>query len=248
MHVPRDAIQYPESDGKPMSDNTLQFEWIQLLSGNLAALFRDRGDVFVGGNLLWYPVEGFPKIRQAPDTFVVFGRPKGYRGSYLQWEEDEVPMTVVFEVRSPNDSDRMMRQKRNFYDRYGVEEYYLVDPQENTLQVYRRPTADDLLGPVRLVDGVVTSPRLGIRFEVGTASIAVFHPDGRPFLPVEAIEAERAREHQRADEAQRRADEAERRAVRVGELARRVQDGSASAEEVAEFARLVNELTGVSVL
>ena len=26
--------------------------------------------------------------RHAPDTMVVFGRPKGYRGSYRQWEEE----------------------------------------------------------------------------------------------------------------------------------------------------------------
>ncbi|MCU0875242.1 MAG: hypothetical protein MUE50_23160, partial [Pirellulaceae bacterium] len=74
-------IEYPDSDGLPMSDNTLQFQWIVTLQGGLDALFRDDPDVFVAGDLLWYPVEGDNTVRAAPDVLVVFGRPKGYRGS-----------------------------------------------------------------------------------------------------------------------------------------------------------------------
>ena len=66
-------IHYPDSDGKPMADNTKQFRWIQLYKGNLDVLFAPRDDVFVAGDLLWYPVQGQPKIRQAPDVFVAFG-------------------------------------------------------------------------------------------------------------------------------------------------------------------------------
>src|SRR3984957_11772986 len=101
---PADPIAYPESDGLPMSDNTKQFRWIYTLYGNIAALFRERADVFVAGNLLWYPVEGRPDIRYAPDAFVAFGRPKGDRGSYKQWEEGGTPLTVVFEVLSPSNT------------------------------------------------------------------------------------------------------------------------------------------------
>jgi hypothetical protein len=69
--------KYPDSDGKPMSDNTLQFKWIVTIKEGLEALFRDREDVFVAGDLLWYPVLGDPKIRTGPDVLVAFGRPKG---------------------------------------------------------------------------------------------------------------------------------------------------------------------------
>jgi hypothetical protein len=34
-------IVYPDSDGQPMCDNTLQFQWIVTLQGGLDALFRD---------------------------------------------------------------------------------------------------------------------------------------------------------------------------------------------------------------
>ncbi len=70
-------ILYPDSDGKPMSDNTLHFRWIVTIEGGLDDLFHRRPDVFVAGDLLWYPVEGHPEIRQAPDAMVAFGRPKG---------------------------------------------------------------------------------------------------------------------------------------------------------------------------
>ena len=83
-------IDYPDSDGQPMADNTLQFQWIVTLQGGLDAMFRDDPNVFVAGDLLWYPVEGNNKLRVAPDALVAFGRPKGYRGSYMQWEEDGI--------------------------------------------------------------------------------------------------------------------------------------------------------------
>lgn len=48
-------IIYPDSDGQPMADNTEQFEWIVLLKENLECLFAKDENVFVGGDLLWYP-------------------------------------------------------------------------------------------------------------------------------------------------------------------------------------------------
>ncbi len=50
-------IIYPDSDGQPMADNTLQFRWITTIKTNLDWLFRQQSDVFVAGDLLWYPVE-----------------------------------------------------------------------------------------------------------------------------------------------------------------------------------------------
>ena len=127
-------IHYPDSDGLPMSDNTLQFRWIVTIQGGLDELFRDRQDVFVAGDLLWYPVEGHPEIRQAPDAMVVLGRPKGDRGSYRQWEEGGVAPQAVFEVLSPGNRAGEIDRKFQFYERYGVEEYYIYDPDRVRLR------------------------------------------------------------------------------------------------------------------
>lgn len=84
------AVTYPDSDGQPMADNTKQFRWIVVIKDNLERLFAQDPVVFVAGDLLWYPVEGKPTVRQAPDVMVVLGRPKGDRGSYQQWREGDI--------------------------------------------------------------------------------------------------------------------------------------------------------------
>src|SRR4051794_20141583 len=89
-----ELIVYPESDGKPMADNTKQFRWIQILAGNLMALYRERQEGFVAGDLFWYPAEGSPEVVSAPDVMVAFGRPRGDRRSYKQWEEGNVAPQV----------------------------------------------------------------------------------------------------------------------------------------------------------
>ncbi|PDV97712.1 hypothetical protein A9Q02_03950 [Candidatus Chloroploca asiatica] len=146
---------------------------------NFDALFADRPDVFVAGDLLWYPVEGRPDIRRAPDALVVFGRPKGYRGSYMQWREDQIAPQVVFEVLSSKNTLSEMARKLEFYDLYGVEEYYLYDPERNDLSGWLRQ--GERLRPLETVDGWL-SPRLGVRFALDPQELQIIRPDGRPFL------------------------------------------------------------------
>src|SRR5262249_40877140 len=89
------APKYPCSDGQPLADNSRQLRWIVLLYCNLCWLFRDRQDVAVHANLLWYVEEDDPTERQAPDVLVIFDRPRRDREPYRQWEEDGVPVTVM---------------------------------------------------------------------------------------------------------------------------------------------------------
>jgi Uma2 family endonuclease len=185
---PPQAIVYPESDGLPMADNSKQFRWIVTISTNLAGLFRDVADVYVIGNMYWYPVEGEPQLRQAPDIMVIFGRPKKDRTSYLQWEEDNVPVQVVFEALSPGNDSLEMTDKFSFYEEYGVEEYYLYNPENNQLAVYQRK--GQVLRRVRKVADW-TSPRLGIRFDLsGPELVVIYQADGQRFRTFEEIQTE----------------------------------------------------------
>jgi hypothetical protein len=63
----RTKVIYPETDGQPIAEKTVQFEWIVAIKEGSEALFLDRRDVFVAGDLFWYPVEGDPKTRAAPE-------------------------------------------------------------------------------------------------------------------------------------------------------------------------------------
>jgi Uma2 family endonuclease len=190
-------IVYPDSDGQPMADNTKQFQWITVIKTNLDWLFRDDEMVFVAGDLLWYPIEGNPKYRVAPDVMVVFGRPKGDRGSYKQWLEDDLAPQVVFEILSPGNTEGEMERKLQIYARCGVEEYYIYDPDLNQLKGYQH--SDDffldvpretILDRIEAMNGW-TSPRLGITFRLIGEDLQITHPDGRIFETFDNVATER---------------------------------------------------------
>ena len=212
----RGTVVYPESDGEPMADNTLQFQWIVVIQGNLDLLFDSNPDVFVAGNNLIYPVQGSNTTCQAPDVYVAFGRPKSHRGSYRVWEEGGIFPQVIFEVLSRGNRAGEMLRKFAFYQLHGAEEYYVYNPYSNTLEGYVR--RDDRLDDVPDVDGW-TSPRLGVRFSLADDTLAITYPDGRPFLTfvelgkrADAADRRADAERQRADAERQRADAERQRA------------------------------------
>jgi len=215
------AIEYPDDNGEPMSDNTLQFKWIVVTEGGVEALFRHNPQVFVAGNLLWYPVEEEPAICSAPDVMVAFGRPKWRRGSYKQWEEENVAPRVVFEVLSPGNRPGEMTHKFQFYEKYGVFEYYIYDPDDGALEGWLR--VENHLERIPDMAGFV-SPLLNIRFEPadGSDNLRIINPDGTSFLTyselVEELQAAKLRaDHERQQkEAERQ--RADRYAARLREL------------------------------
>ena len=210
-------IIYPDSDSQPMADNTRQFEWIVLLKENLEILFTNDPNVFVAGDLLWYPVEKHPEIRVAPDTMVVFGRPKGHRGSYQQWQEEQIAPQVVFEILSPGNTLREMAKKQLFYNRYGVEEYYVYDPDHNDFNGFCR--VDEQLDVIDAVTDWV-SPQLGVRFLLTDETLEVYAPDGKRFLTTVELAAERDRAKEQAKQEQLRAAQAEERSRQLAEQLR----------------------------
>ena len=205
-------VLYPDSDGQPMSDNTLQFAWIAKLKEGCEALFKDNPTVFVAGDLLWYPVEGDNKTRRAPDAMVVFGRPKGYRGSYQQWLEDNITPQVVFEILSPRNTLSEMALKLQFYSHFGVEEYYLYDPQRNDLTGWQRTETG--LTVIESLDGWV-SPRLGVRFVFAETELEVIRPDGKRFLSYVELMEQRDEIEQQRDELEQQRDEIEQQRDRM---------------------------------
>jgi Uma2 family endonuclease len=205
-------IIYPESDGQPMSDNTEQFKWIVVIKENLEILFANDSNVFVAGDLLWYPVAGDNKTRQAPDAMVVFGRPKGKRGSYQQWKEDNIPPQVVFEILSPGNTLKEMAKKLQFYNRYGVEEYYIYNPE--TIDLTGWLHSDLGLEVIDTIEGWV-SPRLGIRLEMAE-ELQIFSPSGDRFMTYVELAQLRDKERQRAEQAEARVKMLEARLRELG--------------------------------
>ncbi len=214
-----------------MAENTRQVEYIVTIKGNLDAVFEHNENVFIAGDLFWYPVEGNNAIRQAADVMVVFGRHKGHRGSYRQWEEGGIAPQVVFEILSPGNRAGKMVEKFQFYERYGVEEYYAYDPDDGTLAGWRR--RGDRLQAITNMHGWV-SPRLGIRFELLDGELVLYHPDSRKFLTFVELQQLWDDERQRVDDERQRADD-ERQRAELESLAKE------QAQQRAENERLAKE-------
>jgi Uma2 family endonuclease len=209
QQLKKTEIIYPDCDGQPMSDNTLQFSWIVKIKENLEILFANDPDVFVAGDLLWYPAEGSNTTRRAPDVMVAFGRPKGYRGSYQQWLEDNIAPQVVFEILSPGNRLAEMTAKFEFYDQYGAEEYYIYDPDRVDFTGWLRQ-AGRLQG-ISNISGWV-SPRLGVKFELND-ELEIYTPAGELFLSPLEISQKADAALLEVDRQQARADTAEQKAA-----------------------------------
>ena len=205
-------LEYPSSDGLPLCENDLQLRWILLLFANLDLLVED----YVAGNMLWYPVQGRPKISMGPDVMVCLGRPKQPpRSSWRPWREEGVNPQVVFEVWSPDNDAAHKKDKLQKYERYGVEEYYTYEPFSQELEVWLRVGG-------RLVQQATrdfTSPRLGIRLVCDVGGLVVYHPDGAPFRDLRGL-SEHAEERLRALEASLGAELRAARAAAAWERAR----------------------------
>jgi Uma2 family endonuclease len=207
-------IFYPDCDGEPVANNTEQFEIIVLIKGNLDILFANDSNVLIAGDLFWYPIEGNNQVKYAPDVLVALGRPKGRRYSYKQWEEGNQPPQVVFEILSPSNTPSEMQRKLLFYDRHGVEEYYIYDPASHELHVWLR--GDLGLDWVPVTQEWV-SPRLGIRFDLAQTDLAIYRPDGQRFLNFLELEEQSEQARQRAEQESQRAERLAARLRALGE-------------------------------
>jgi len=237
---------FPDSDGEPIAENTLQFEWISTIKWNLEHQFENDPDVFVAGDNLIYTDKTDATIRYAPDVYVAFGRPKGYRGSYKVWEEGNIFPQVIFEVWSPGNEWGDMLKKMNFYEKNGAEEFYLLFPNF-PIHAQGFWLEDGKLRRTRETNGFV-SPRLGIRIQFFPNILNIFGPDEKRFLNPSQIIGERnaaerqvteeARlreiEHQRAETEAARAETADARAeteaARAEAERQRAEDEAARAE------------------
>jgi len=235
-------VKYPDSDGQPIADNTLQFHWITKIKNNLDIMYKNDPNVFVAGALLRYAVEGNNKIRIGPDVMVAFGRPKGDRGAYKMWEEGNIAPQVVFEILSHRNMPKKMAKQFSFYDTYGVEEYYLYDPYKIVLRGWIRLGND--LTEIAYMNGW-RSPRLKIQFETTDADLYIYYPDGRKFLSTvefdNRVEAERQRAElsdQRAEEALRKAEEERLRAELAEQKAEAERQKAETERRKAEEERL----------
>ena len=236
------SLMYPETDGQPMAENTIQYRWIVTIQGGLDAQYRNDPNVFVAGDLFWYPVEGHPEIHKAPDVMVALGRPKEDRGSYMNWLEDDISPQVVFEILSPGNRAQEIQDKFEFYQRYGVEEYYVYDPEEVQLTGWQRD--GEQLVEIPGMEGWL-SPRLGIRFDLSGPELQIFGADGRRFLSYVEVIAQRDEQEREKEQARQQAEQARQQAEQARQQAEQARQ---QAEEAARRnERLIAQLRALGI-
>jgi hypothetical protein len=72
-----------------------------------------------------------------------------------------------------------MAKKFQFYQRYGVQEYYVYDPDSIEFIGWQR--VDHYLEPIEDIEQW-TSPLLNIQFILQADTLEIYRPDGSPFL------------------------------------------------------------------
>jgi len=221
-------IHYPSSDGKPLADDTWQANAMISKYYMLTVYFEGDPNTFVGMDLLLYYTKDKPEEVVAPDVFVVFGAPDKYRHNYKVWEEGKVP-DFVLEVASQSSVMENLGCKKEVYERIGVREYSVFDPQGclhwPRLQLFRLEGGSykrvsmrgDPHGPL-----AVTSETLGLELRFEQDRLRLWDPKTREYL-LEHSEERAKRLEERAGRLKERAGRLKERAGRLEERARRIE-------------------------
>ena len=120
------AVEYPETDGKPLADNTWQATTMHYAGTVLAIQFQGRG--FVATDLLVYYLKDGERESVAPDVMVVLGVDGSHRRTYSIPEEGGRAPDFVLEVVSNSTHERDAQAKRTTYAELGVREYFRYAP------------------------------------------------------------------------------------------------------------------------
>ena len=226
----RPAVQYPETDGKPMAESDFQRKPLTYAVEALDLFFRERSDVYVSGNLFVYYEKGNPDAVVAPDVFVVIGVPKRDRPSYSIWQEGKGP-DLVIEITSRATRWEDQGTKRALYAHLQVREYFQYDPTGDylkpALQGYRLGRGGDYAPIPSRADAAAAltlpSQVLGLELRLRDGRLRFYDPTSGQELR-DYQEAELARQA-----AEKRATAAEAELARLrAELARLHSDRAAS--------------------
>ena len=177
-------IFYPETDFKPMAETDLHRDTLASLVQLLKRFYRDTNDIYVSGNLLIYYEEGNPFRSVAPDVFVVKNVSKRNRRIYKLWEEKQAP-SVVIELSSKSTAREDLQKKWRLYERLGVAEYFIFDPEYAYLDLpligYRLEDGEYV--ELELSDNRIFSQELNLELVAAPSGLRLFDRERNDFLP-----------------------------------------------------------------
>ena len=206
-----ESVHYPDSDGHFLPAHLLQARAVLNSRFALQQHFDQVDNVVLEGDMFLYYEEGNPAASIAPDIFVVLDHDLGDRPVYKLWEEGKPP-DFALEVISPTSQIRNEVEKRALYERLGIGEYFLFQPDARKrgrrLVGYRLWGASYQEVPAGVGEGLRSSA-LGVSLRVEGANLRLSSLEsGQDYVWTE--------EHSRKFEAQ--AEELRQAKARVAEL------------------------------
>jgi len=178
-----EEIIHPEQREDDMGETSIHAKLISSFLQMLLYFFHGCEDVFLSTNLNLYYEKGSPNKWYAPDILIAFGVPNHERTSYQIWKETVFPQ-VIFEVVSDKTWDNDIGKKYKDYEQFGVEEYYILDPEFDFLPApmlaFHRQ--DERLLTALIADDRIFSPRLGLEIVRTENTFRLFNPNTNKFL------------------------------------------------------------------
>ena len=258
-----DLLEYPETDGQPMSESDATRDYLLYSVAVLESYFQGHRNVYVSGNLFIYYEEGNNKKSISPDVFVIFGVSKRKRRSYKTWQENGKLPSFVLEVTSFSTKRQDEVEKVALYASLGVEEYFQYDPTGEYLrpQLKGRRLVDGVYQPLPLQlmangEPVIHSQVLGLDLclqrpsaasllipQIVPLALELRYYDAQTGTKLLSYrESEQAREQAEAErilaeQAQQRAEQAQQQAEQAQQQAEQAQQQAEQAQQQAEQAR-----------
>lgn len=197
--------ELPYDDGEPMESERHRKQ-MNVLIDSLDDAWRDRDDVYVGGNMFVYFSELQAKKNdfRGPDVFVVLDTVRRERKSWVVWGENGRTPNVVVELLSPSTEAVDRGEKMRIYSKLlHVTHYYLFDPVSGVLEGFTLdPVAREYVPTPPDASGDVPCPALGLRLGVRHAQVQGVEADWLRWIDTAGHVVPLAEERERALTAQ----------------------------------------------
>ena len=218
---------YPESDGRPMSETPVHRRATIDATQPLDGFFEKRSDVYVGSDMFVYYRDGDLRCNVVPDVWVAFGVAKlPERRTWLTWIEGKGP-DFVLEITSKSTRREDEGRKKRLYAQLGVREYWQFDPTGDYLDPILKGRE---LGPDGKYRDLVLNERGGVLRHPSLLGLDLCLEDGRLYYfdPVREVRLltsdEKDAAWQQEKHARHKAERAQQKAERAAQTMRAERD------------------------
>jgi Uma2 family endonuclease len=156
VRLPEDGLRHEIIDGEHYVTPSPSLRH-QQVSGRLFYSIQQYLDGHPIGTIFYAPVDAllgkFDIV--VPDLIYISNE----RSRYMTAKNVQGPPDLVIEILSPGTARRDQKLKRDLYERVGVDEYWLVDPVQEIIDVYRSGPAGAYAPAVKFAKtATLTSP------------------------------------------------------------------------------------------